>query len=69
MNFNIFGGFQKYEYFWGMKICGYLFGRRSQNWTIIRGHFYAFRVLSLGQGTEWGIVLALLKFQINIWGA
>ena len=24
----------------------------SQNWTIFRGHFYAFRDFSLGQGTD-----------------
>ena len=26
VNFNIFGGFQKNDYFLGMKICGYFFG-------------------------------------------
>ena len=26
LNFNIFGGFPKNEYFWGMKIWGYFFG-------------------------------------------
>ena len=39
--FNILGGFQKNEYFWGMKFLWIFFGS-SQNWTIIRGHFYAF---------------------------
>ena len=28
-----------------------------------------FRVFSQGQGTEWGIVFGLLKFQIFSWGA
>ena len=39
--FNIFGGFQKNKYFRGMKILWIFFGS-SQNWTIFRGHFYAF---------------------------
>ena len=42
MNFNIFGGFQKNKYVWGYKDFVDIFGRSSQNWTIFRGHFYAF---------------------------
>ena len=42
LNLNFFGRFQKNEYFWGYEdfvdIC---FGS-SQNWTLFRGHFYAF---------------------------
>ena len=41
LNFNIFEGFQKNEYFWGMEIL-WIFLGSSQNWTIFRGHFYAF---------------------------
>ena len=41
LNFNIFKGFQKNEYFLGMKILWIFFGS-SQNWTVFRGHFYAF---------------------------
>ena len=67
--FQYFLGFQKNEYFWGMKILG-----SSQNWIIFRGHFYAF----------WGIFLrsryrmrdiffwgggGVLKIQIFFWGA
>ena len=49
MNFNIFWGFQKNEYFLGIKILCILFfwegGGSSQYWTIFRGHFYAFQGL------------------------
>ena len=41
--FQYFGNFQKNEYFWSMKICGYLFG-------IITKLYYIF--FSYGQGTE-----------------
>ena len=41
LNFNIFEGFQKKEYYLGVKILGIFWGS-SQNWTIFRGHFYAF---------------------------
>ena len=41
LNFNFFGGSQKNEYFWGMKILRIFLGS-SQNRTIFRGHFYAF---------------------------
>ena len=34
--------------------------RSSQNWTIFRGHFYAFQGLFL----RWGYFLGSLKFQI-----
>ena len=65
MNFNIFGGFQKNYYnflgyedvvdiFWGHHKIGLYLG-------IISMHF---RVFSQGQGTECGIFLGLLKFQI-----
>ena len=47
LNFNIFRGFQKNEYFWGYEdFVDFFFfwrgGGSSQNWTIFRGHFYAF---------------------------
>ena len=41
LNFNIFGGFQKKDFFGGMRIL-WIFFESSQNWTIFRGHFYAF---------------------------
>ena len=41
LNFNIFWGFQKNKYFFGCEVFVDFFGS-SQNWTIFRGHFYAF---------------------------
>ena len=41
LNFNVLRGFQKIEYFWGMKILWIFLGGSSQSWTIFRGHFYA----------------------------
>ena len=43
LNFNIFGVFQKTEYFWGYEDFVHIFLGSSQNWTIFRGHFYAFK--------------------------
>ena len=42
LNFNIFWGFQKNKYFLGYENCVDTFLGSSQNWTIFRGHFYAF---------------------------
>ena len=42
LNFNIFLGFQKNDYFWGYEDFVDIFGGSLQNWTIFRGHFYAF---------------------------
>ena len=42
LNFNIFGGFKKNEYFLGYVVFVDIFLGSSQNWTIFRGHFYAF---------------------------
>ena len=39
LNFNIFGGFQKYHYFWGYEVFVDI---SLQNWTGFRGHFYTF---------------------------
>ena len=69
MNFNIFGGFQKTEYFGGMKIMWIFFGGHYKiglNLEVISMHF---RLSSEGQRTEWRIFFGLLKFQIFIWGA
>ena len=41
-NFNIFGGFQKNNIFLGHEAFVDIFWGSSQNWTILRGHFYAF---------------------------
>ena len=56
LNFITFWGFQKNEYFGGMKIL----------WILFWGHHKLvismyFRVFSLGQGTEWGIFLGVGK--------
>ena len=42
LNFNIFGGFQKNKYFLGYEDFVDSFLGSSQNWTIFRGHFFAF---------------------------
>ena len=47
-----------------------IFGGSSQNWTIFRGYFYAFKGLFLRSSYrmgifEWGYFLGLLKFQKN----
>ena len=55
----------EFQYFWGYEDFLDIFGGSSQNWTIFRGYFYAFK----GQGSEWRIFFGLLKFQIFIWGA
>ena len=40
--FIIFGGFQKNEYFLRYEDFVDIFLGSSQNWTILRGHFYTF---------------------------
>ena len=42
LNFDIFLSFQKNKYFWGDENFVDIFLGSSQNWTIFRGHFYAF---------------------------
>ena len=42
LNFDIFGGFQKNDIIFGMKILWIFFFWSSQNRAIFRGHFYAF---------------------------
>ena len=42
LNFNFLGGFQKNKYFLGYENFVDIFLGSSQNWTIFRGHFYAF---------------------------
>ena len=38
----LLGFSEKIHIFWGMKILWIFFWGSSQNWTIFRGHFYAF---------------------------
>ena len=40
--FQYFWGCQKNKYFWGYEDFVDIFFGSSQNWTILRGHFYAF---------------------------
>ena len=42
LNFNIFGGLQKKEYFLGYEDFVDIVLGSSQIWTIFRGNFYAF---------------------------
>ena len=42
LNSDIFLGFQKNKYFFGYDNFVDIFLGSSQNWTIFRGHFYAF---------------------------
>ena len=42
LNFNIFGGFQKNEYFWRHEDFVDNFLESSENWTGFRSHFLAF---------------------------
>ena len=57
LNFNIFLGFQKNKYFWGMKI----FWGSSQNRTIFRVDFYAFKGLFLRSSYRMGIFFGVCK--------
>ena len=56
--FRYFWGFSKIHIFLSMKILWIFFGGSSQNWTIFRGHFYAFYGLFLRSryriGDFWG---------------
>ena len=65
-NLIIFRGFQKTEYFGGMKILWYLFGSSdsSQERLYAGAISMHFMVSCLGQGTEWGYFWGLVKFQI-----
>ena len=62
MNFNIFGGFQKYHYFWGYEDFVDL---SLQNWTGLRGHFYTFQGFFLKVNVQDGdIIWGSPKLQI-----
>ena len=55
LNFNIFGGFQKNEYFWGVwRLCGYFFGS-SHNWASLRVISMQFRVFFKVKVQNWDI--------------
>ena len=63
MNFNIFGGFPENKYFLEYKDFLDIFGGSSGNWTVFRGHFYAFQGFPVKE-QNGGYFLGLLKFQI-----
>ena len=67
MNFNIFWGFQKNKYFWGMKTLWIIFGGLHKIGLYLGVISMYFRVLSEGQGTEWRIFLKVAKIS-NIFG-
>ena len=54
------GGFRKINIFWGVKILWIFFGVIT-NWTIFRGHFYAFYGLFLRSRHRMGIFLGVSK--------
>ena len=63
--FQYFWAFQKNKYVLGYEDFVDIFLRLLQNWTIFRGHFYAFYGLFLRSRYKIAdIVLGLLKFQI-----
>ena len=55
--------------FGGMKILWIFFGGCNKTGLYLGVICMHFRVFSKGQGTEWGIFLGLLKFQIFVWGS
>ena len=71
MNFSIFffwgGGVQKSEYFGGMTIL-WIFWVVNHKMGLYLGVISMhFRVFSLGQGTEWGIIVGVVIYQIFFW--
>ena len=67
MNFDILGVFQKNEYsFWYEDFVDNFLGS-SQNWAILRGHFYAFKGLFLRSRYRMGDLFGLLEFRIIFW--
>ena len=59
------GGGQKNEKIGVWRFCGYFWV--ITNWTLFRGHFYAFKDLFLRQRYRMGDIFGLLKFQIFFW--
>ena len=75
MNFNIFWGFQKKDYFWGMIFLWIFFlrggggrgGGLSRNWAIFRVHFYAFYGLFVRSRYRMGVFLGVAKISNIFW--
>ena len=61
MNFNIFLGFQKNEFFWGIKILWIFFWGQHKICLYLGIISMHFRVVSSGQVTEWGIFFGVVK--------
>ena len=57
-------GFSEKIYFWGHEDFVDIFLGSSQNWIILRGHFYAFCGLFLRSRYSIGDIFWLLKLQI-----
>ena len=55
--------------FGGMKILWIFLGSSSQNWTIIRGHCYAFSGLFLRSRYRMGDIFGVGKISNIFWGA
>ena len=68
MNFNIFGGFRKNKYFWGMRTSWIFFGGHHKIGLYLGVISMHFRVLSESQGTEWGIFLGVAKISNIFFG-
>ena len=66
--FQHFLGFQKNKYFLGYEDFVYIFWGPSQNWTIFRGYFYAFKGLFLWSLYRMGIFLGVAKISDIFWG-
>ena len=58
LNFNMFGGFQKYHYFWGYEDFVDI---SLQNWTGFRGHFYTFQGFFLRSMCRMGILFGVAQ--------
>ena len=69
MNFNIFGGFQKNKYFWGMKILWIFLGSHHKIGLYLGVISMHFRDFSSGLCTDLGYIFGFPKFQIFFWGA
>ena len=64
LNFNIFRGFQKTEYFWGYEGFVDILGDHHKIGLYLKVISMHFRVFSESRGKEWRIFFGLLKFQI-----
>ena len=69
LNFNIFGGFQKYHYFWGMKILWIYHNKIGLVLEVISIHFRDFRGFLKVNVQDGDIILGSPKLQIffGVW--